>query len=127
VIKKIVLSLSALGLMLFAVSCGGGGGSVLAFITQIIVLDFGNDRIVGIDDMTGANWVAYGTAGSGMHQFDALGAVAVDRFNRIYIADRANDRIIRVDDLTGAGWTTFGSNGTGVGQFDGPFDVALYR
>ena len=84
----------------------------------IYVLDGGNSRIIRMNDMTGAGWTTFGTAGSGVNQFSGGNGIAVDTSNRIYIADSGNSRIVRINDMTGAGWTTFGTAGSGVNQFN---------
>ena len=69
-------------------------------------MDSGNFRVVRIDDLTGANWIAYGSPGAGSGQFAAyLTSLAVDSAARIYVADTGNKRIVRIDDMTGANWT----------------------
>jgi len=77
----------------------------------ILIADSGNDRIVTIDDMTGANWQTLGSTGSGNLELRRPSGVAVDAYGRIWIADSGNRRIVRVDDINGSGWTTFGSGG----------------
>ncbi len=88
----------------------------------IFVVDAGNNRIVRMNDMTGAGWTTLGgpAAGGGTNQFKAPGGVFVDTAGRIYVADAGNHRLVRVNDMTGAGWTTLGSSGNGKGQFNGP-------
>jgi DNA-binding beta-propeller fold protein YncE len=48
-----------------------------------------------MDNMSGANWVALGTLGSGVEQFNSPAAVAVDATGHIYVADYLNNRIVR--------------------------------
>ena len=55
--------------------------------------------------MTGANWIAYGTAGLGAGQFASLTSLALDASGRIYIADGGNARVVRMDDMYGTNWT----------------------
>jgi hypothetical protein len=37
---------------------------------QIFIADTGNNRIVRINDMTGAGWTTFGSLGSGTNQFN---------------------------------------------------------
>jgi hypothetical protein len=55
--------------------CGGDnqGGPVL----RIYVSDNGNNRIVRMDDMTGAGWTAFGSVGSGTDQFNSPAGIAL--------------------------------------------------
>ena len=82
-----------------------------------------NDRIVRIDDMTGAGWTTLGTKGSGVNQFDTPIGIFVDATGRIYVTDTVNSRIVRINDMTGVGWTTLGSSGDGKSQFNLPSGV----
>jgi ribosomal protein S11 len=100
-------------------------GIALDSLGRIYVADSGNNRIVRIEDMTGAGWTSFGSPGSGVGQFNLAAGIALDLNNRIYVADVYNNRIIRIDDMTGAGWTSFGSSGSGVGQFSYPHGVAV--
>ncbi|HJZ58383.1 MAG TPA: NHL repeat-containing protein, partial [Gemmataceae bacterium] len=79
---------------------------------RIYVADFDNFRVVRFDDMTGANWTAYGEYGTGVGQFINPCGVCLDAHGRVYIADQGNDRVVRIDDMTGANWTAMGSFGT---------------
>jgi len=102
---------------------GAGSG-----INQIVVADGTNSRIVSFTDMTGANWTAYGTAGTGVGQFEEPFGVAFDSMHRIYVTDFPGatfQRVDRINDITGAGWTTFGTPGNGVDQFSNPVGIAL--
>jgi DNA-binding beta-propeller fold protein YncE len=87
---------------------------------RIYVADSNNNRIVRVNDMTGAGWTALGSPGTGVNQFANPFSVFVDSAGRIYVADSNNNRIVRVNDMTGAGWTTFGTPGRGVNQFSDP-------
>jgi len=92
---------------------------------KIYVVDTVNDRIVRMDDMSGTNFTALGSLGSGAGQFDNPYAMFIDPSGTIYVADTNNGRIARFDDLSGANWTTFGSYGVADGTFDGPSGIAL--
>jgi streptogramin lyase len=72
---------------------------------KIYVADGTNNRIVRINSITGAGWVAFGSTGTGFNQFNIAFGVGVDRSGKIYIGDRNNHRLVRIDDMTGANWT----------------------
>src|SRR5262249_30176123 len=80
---------------------------------RIYVADKGNNRVVRIDNMSGAGWTT--VAGSGNKHFEAMTKVVVDGEDRIYVTDWY--RIVRMYNMTGAGWSTFGSLGQGANQF----------
>ena len=82
-----------------------------------------NNRIIRMDDMSGANWTEYGSEGNGQGQFSFPLGIFVDSSGKIYIADSGNNRIVRMDDMTGKNWIAFGVQGNGRGQFDGPYWV----
>ena len=92
---------------------------------HIYIADYGNHRIVRMDDMSGTGWTALGRHGSGSNQFNYPNQVAVDAGGRIYVADMNNNRIVRMDDMSGSGWTAFGSFGTGTNLFINPAGVAV--
>src|SRR6266446_1752207 len=86
----------------------------------IYVLDTSNSRIVRINNMTGAGWVAFGTSGKGTNQFFLPHGIFVDTAGKIYVGDFGNSRIVRMDDMTGAGWVELGTLGSGTKQFSMP-------
>ncbi len=98
---------------------------------RIYFTDFKHGRIIRIDDMTGKNWVSYGSLGTGIGQFTTPEKFSVQPDGHIYIADPNGNRIVRIDDLTGKGWVSYGSHGIdggnsrGVGQFNQPHAVRL--
>lgn len=93
---------------------------------RIYVTDYGNNRIVRVDDMTGTNWKVFGSSGSGADQFSGPAGIAVDPTSgQIYVADHLNDRIVRIDDMTGTNWITFGTAGSGVDELSGPMGILL--
>jgi ribosomal protein S11 len=82
---------------------------------QIFVADTGNNRIVTMDDMTGKNWVAFGSHGSGVGQFDGpygldwgitTNKTSEDFTFFIYVSDQNNHRIARFDGehMSANGW-----------------------
>ena len=78
---------------------------------EIFNFNYTSSRIMRIDDLTGKNWVSFGTIGKGVNQFNQPNHLAVGPDGKIYIADSLNDRIVRVDDMTGKGWITYGTSG----------------
>ena len=92
---------------------------------HIYVADASNNRIVRMDDMSGANWTSLGSYGNGANQFSNPFGVAVDGTGRIYVADASNNRIVRMDDMTGTNWTALGSPGTGINQFIAPTGIVV--
>ncbi|MCL5055170.1 MAG: hypothetical protein M1169_04405, partial [Firmicutes bacterium] len=44
---------------------------------RIYIADFGNNRIVRIDNMNGRNWVSFGTHGSGIGEFAGPISIAI--------------------------------------------------
>ena len=87
----------------------GSGSSQFAYPTgvaldgggRIYVADYGNNRVVRMDDMNGTGWTAFGKPGSGSNQFNHPARVAVDSGGRVYVADMSNSRIVRMDDMSG--------------------------
>ena len=92
---------------------------------RIYVASSNPQRLIRVDNMSGAGLVTLGPAGNGVGQLNQPAGMAFDPQGRIYIADEYNYRIVRVDDMTGAGWTTFGSFGTSVGHFAAPHGIDL--
>jgi hypothetical protein len=98
---------------------------------QILVLDSGNCRLVGIDDITGTGWTAYGHPGRPSADDVAEGAfadprgLAVDTFDRIWISDPDANRVTRIDALDGSGWTQV-SPPTGANPVI-PYGLSAYR
>ena len=90
---------------------------------RIYIVDSGNNRIVRIDDITGANRVDLGAAGVGTNQFSLPMGIFIDSNHLIYVADTGNNRIVRFNDITGAGWTMLGALGDGLNQFNSPSGV----
>src|SRR5207253_8106308 len=75
---------------------------------RIYITDNESNRIVRIDDMTGAGWVTFGSLGSGVGQFHQPHDIAIGPTGKIYIMDTTNGRLVRMNDMTGAGWFSFG-------------------
>ena len=91
----------------------------------IYFTDFKHSRIIRIDDMTGKNWISFGSNGSGVNQFNQPNHFFVQSDGHIYVADQLNHRIVRIDDMTGKGWVSYGSQGMGSGQFQEPASIRL--
>jgi hypothetical protein len=53
------------------------GSIVVDTAGRIFVVDAGNHRIVRMDDMTGAGWTTFGSAGTGVNQFLVPSAIFV--------------------------------------------------
>src|SRR2546426_2894849 len=94
-------------------------------IPAIYVADESNNRIVRMDDMTGAGWTPFGTFGSGMNQFRFPSGIYVSAAGQIFVTDAFNHRIVRMDSMTGTGWTALGGPpaGTGQNQVNAPFGI----
>lgn len=89
------------------------------------ILLAGGSTVVRLTGFTATGAQTFGASGSGVGQFNALTAIAVDLGNRIYLADGGNDRIVRIDDISGAGWVAYGATGAGVGQFNLPYGISV--
>lgn len=92
--------------------------------TVILVADAGNDRIVQMDDFSGAGWTSFVYPRTNTSLI-APTSVAVDSKGRIYASNLADDNISRMDDITGKGFVSFGRLGLGVGEFNEPFGIAV--
>jgi hypothetical protein len=98
---------------------GTGGGT-------IYVADFGNDRVVSMDDMCGDNWASLTELpGAGNNTLGDAQDIFVASTGEIYIADTFSNRIIRMDDMSGKNWTSLGGTapGTGINEFTSPRSV----
>src|SRR5947209_17831314 len=71
-------------------------------VPKIYVADESNNRIVRMDDMTGAGWTPFGTSGSGPNQFRFPSGIFVSAAQQIVVADFNNQRIVRMNDMSGA-------------------------
>jgi hypothetical protein len=93
--------------------------------SPVLIGDAANSRILAADNITGANFGAYGSPGTGVGDFEAISGLAVDAPGRIYASDGALDRIVRFDNLSGKNWVALGSAGSGVSQFSGPNGISI--
>jgi streptogramin lyase len=92
----------------------------------IYITDYFNNRLIKVDDMSGANWHAFaGFAAPGSFRFTRIHRVTMDAAGRIYVSDWQGHRIVRMDDITGKNLVTLGTKGNGVGQFFEPEEVAI--
>src|SRR5438067_4739726 len=99
-------------------------GLAVDSLGRIYITDNDNDRIVRMNDMTGAGWVSLGgLPGGEVGQFAGPHEIKVDSSNRIWVADTGNHRIVRMNDMTGAGWVAFGIT-DGV-RMDAPKGIQL--
>lgn len=92
---------------------------------RLLITDWGNSRIVRINNMEGDGRVEFGVDGSGANQFHRPAGIAVDSKGRIYIADRGNRRIVRIDDIEGSNWVAYGVLGSDTGQFQLPSGIVV--
>ncbi len=81
-----------------------------------------DSRIIRIDDMTGKNWVSFGTFGSGVNQLHDPSHLVVGPDGKIYIADKGNKRIVRIDDMTGKNWITYDTKSQSIEPLGVAFD-----
>jgi sugar lactone lactonase YvrE len=90
---------------------------------DILVADFGNDRIQKFS-ADGTFLLTWGSTGSGAGQFNSPQGVAVGPGGVIYVADTFNNRIQKfAADTTYI--TEWGTSGSADGEFNFPRDVAV--
>ena len=92
---------------------------------RIYIPDASNNRIVRMENMAGSGWLAFGTSGSGVNQFNQPAAVDFDGSGHIYVVEFGGCRIVRMDDMSGTGWVSFGSSGSDTNQFKSPHSIAF--
>lgn len=90
---------------------------------RIYLLDRTLKQVHRMDNMTGANFVSFGSYGSGVNQFREPSDLTIGRDGAIYVTDWSLNRVARFTSMTGANWRTYGTTGTGVGKFSGLGDV----
>src|SRR2546426_3257224 len=66
-------------------------------VPKIYVADESNNRIVRMDDMTGAGWTPFGTSGSGPNQFSSPEGLRVGAEGRSLGSADHNNRIVLMD------------------------------
>jgi DNA-binding beta-propeller fold protein YncE len=131
--KMIVRGVGALltAALLWSCSSSSGGGVnfpigvAIDSNGRIYVADYGNNRIVRMDNMNGDNRLTFGSMGIGQGQFSGPSGIAVDSSFHIYVADSGNNRIVEIDNMSGAGWTELGTLGNGSKQFHLPEGIAV--
>ncbi len=108
-----------------AVTCAAGSGGGTG--SGVKIYASGTNKIVRMDDISGAGWTTFGSVGAGLNQFSNGGprGIYVDAAGKIYAVDKNNNRIVRMNDMTGAGWVSLGSLGTGTNQFKNPTGIAV--
>jgi len=103
---------------------GGPCGVACNSRGDIVVVDYGNDR-VQVFDKAGKFLFKFGSNGKGTGQFSALNGVTIDQRNsQIVVADGSNHRV-QVFDEKGGFIRAFGSRGSGDGQLNNPFGVVV--
>jgi hypothetical protein len=93
--------------------------------SPLLAGDNAKGRIVGADNLNGANLSAYGSLGSGTGQFTSIAGLTEDAMGRIYATDSTVNRVVRIDDLTGKNWLEIGSYGVGANHFKAPAGVVV--
>lgn len=78
-------------------------GSEFVYMTQYL-----GNRLSKIK-MDGTGWVEYGSAGSGVGNFDEPRDITYDGSEFLYVTDHDNNRIAKLDDtlVGGSGWDTY--------------------
>ena len=61
---------------------------------EILVVDYGNDRIQHIDNQSGTVMKSFGQCGSGKGEFESPHDICLDNEGRIVVTDWCNDRIL---------------------------------
>src|SRR2546428_8107880 len=73
-------------------------------IPAIYVADASNNRIVRMDDMTGAGWTPFGTFGSGINQFRFPIGIYLSAAGHIFGTDAGIDCMEGLASITAARW-----------------------
>jgi len=95
-------------------------------VSNILIADSGNNRIVLVNDLLGTGWTTFGTVGAGTSQFNAPSGVAFGQRGKIFVSDAGNSRLISVDGLTGDNWTVLGVAGVGNVQVNTPGEIVRH-
>ncbi len=101
---------------------GGSTGAIPVYTPFYVTT---GSQVLRSSDLLGTDLVAYGTTGTGLHQFYGAAGIALDSSGRIYVIDSINCRLVRIDDMTGKNWITLGTRGAGIKQFGNPYGVAV--
>lgn len=94
--------------------------SVGNITSGVYIADTGNNRIVRMNDLNGANWSSFGSSGNGVGQFSSPTGIFIDSLGKVYVSDTGNNRIVRFDDFTWKNWISLGSWGGGINQLNQP-------
>ncbi len=90
--------------VLLTVVMGASSGSQApASGPRIFIADSDSNRLVRIDDMTGAGWTTLGSRGAGTNQFFTPDGIFVDAAEKIYVVDTDNQWLVRIDEHDGGG------------------------
>jgi DNA-binding beta-propeller fold protein YncE len=91
---------------------------------RIYIADDLNNRVVRVDDMTGANWVeVHGSSPAGAGTFLGPAGVSVTG-GKIYATSYKSSQVVEMDaDMSGHNWKSLGSPGTGQKQFGNPLGI----
>src|SRR5207245_7913792 len=94
-------------------------------VPKIYVADESNNRIVRMDDMTGAGWTPFGTSGSGPNQFRFPSGIFVSAAGQIFVEDALNHLVVLMDNITGAGRVNLGgpTARSSMSQANAPFRI----
>src|SRR5436309_11351228 len=71
-------------------------------VPKIYVADESNNRIVRMDDMTGAGWTQFGTSGSGRNKLRFPTGILISA-GGIFLVNTENNRIIGIMDMMAGG------------------------
>jgi hypothetical protein len=96
-------------------------------LNRIYVVDTGNNRVIRMNDISGAGWTEVGRYGSGDGELNNPTGICVSPDFEVYVADTGNHRIVRFVDMASSGWDILGGYGSGLWQFNSPKGVAVYR
>ena len=101
----------------------GAGNCGVAFDSEgnLVVADWGNDRVQVLRYSDGAHVRTIGSYGAGAGQFQLPSGVAFDAAGHIVVVDWANCRVQVLRYSDGAHVRTIGSRGSDNGQFSNPF------
>ncbi len=92
--------------------------------TKIVVADFQGNRLVTINDMSGANWNAQ-TALNGISLFNP-NDVSFDSRGRIYLTNASTSGIVRADNTNGLNAIQFGPGSIGTLSVDRNNNILYY-
>lgn len=99
----------------------------IAFDSQnrIYFADFTKNRIVRINNMTGAGWKVLDLSSIATGQVDFGTTVALDSQDRIYITHRSQGKILRYNNMDDANPVSFVPTGPSTGSFNDPVFLCI--